>query len=288
MHDSKYFTETTSSTQALTDDSLIDVHTAPESNIDPDRANFLRQIEQLRTKFGELDALSGRIGSFASGLESATSVVEFRRCHSDFRDEIQRASQIIKTIKSQIDALEVSNTDFQARFSEGRESEMSFRRVTWAGFSNRLRRSLVRFNKAQCNFEAIYSRRTSDAGLNTDLSPSPDASPVAGMAKVFAQANAEEETIKREDMKRLERSLMEIREAFLQIAALVESQGEMLDCIEFSTVNAKSYAHKANVQLIQARKKQRRSLFWKALCIFLLVLIVVGIGIGIWRIIVTS
>ncbi len=261
----------------------MDIETIPEGKVDQDRANFLLHIEQVRTKFSELDALSGRITSFTVSLQSATSVVEFKRLHADFREEIQRASQIIKTVRSQIDALEVSNVDFQARFTEGRESEISFRRITWAGFSNRLRKCLVGFNKAQSDFETTYARRTGDAGLNKDLSPSPDASPVAGMAKVFADANSEEETIRRDDMKRLERSLMEIREAFLQIAALVESQGEMLDCIEFSTVNAKSYAHKANVQLIQARKKQRRKTFWKFMCILFLVLVAAGIAIGVWR-----
>jgi syntaxin 1B/2/3 len=78
------------------------------------------------------------------------------------------------------------------------------------------------------------------------------------VSRAFANARADDDAIKKEDMKRLEKALVEIREAFLQIATLVESQGEMLDCIEFSTVNAKNYAHQANLQLIKARSKQRK------------------------------
>jgi len=79
-------------------------------------------------------------------------------------------------------------------------------------------------------------------------------------------------------MKRVEKSLREIREAFLQIAALVDAQGEMLDCIEFSVVNAKNYSHQANLQLIKARKKQRqRSMLWCCCGIFLALAIIFGI-----------
>lgn len=252
---------------------------------DVDRINFLQHIEHVRGKFAEMDTLSAHIDSLTAQLHSATSIKEFKHLHGSFSEDIQRASHLIKNIKSQIDALEISNNDFQARFTEGRESESNFRRVTWAGFANRLRSSLVGFNKAQSEFERVYSQRTATAGYNPDLTPSPDTSPAAGVGKVFVEARAEEEAIRREDMKRLERSLHEIREAFLQIAALVESQGEMLDCIEYSTVNAKNYAHQANVQLISARKKQRRSLFFKAMCVLILVLLLVGLGIGIWRIV---
>ena len=75
-------------------------------------------------------------------------------------------------------------------------------------------------------------------------------------------------------MLRLEKSLHEIREAFLQIAALVESQGEMLDCIEFSIVNAKNYSHQANVQLVKARKKQRQKMWLIVGCVIFLVILV--------------
>jgi syntaxin 1B/2/3 len=250
-----------------------------------DRSNFLQHIEHVRAKFSEIDGVSTEIDSLTIHLQSVTSAKEFKTLHASFSAEIQKASQIIKTIKSQIDALEVSNNDFQARFTESRESESHFRKVTWAGFSNRLRSTLVTFNKSQTGFENVYNQRTGAAGMNADLTPSPDASPVAAIGKVFEEARSEEDAIRREDMRRLERSMQEIRDAFVQIAALVESQGEMLDCIEYSTVNAKNYAHQANVQLISARKKQRKSLFFKAMCVLILILLFAGLGVGIYKII---
>lgn len=248
---------------------------------DPDLTNFLNHVELIRAKFVEIETISDRIDSLTASIESSTTSKEFSRAHASFRDEIHKASVIIRTIKSQVDALEVSNKDFQARFEEGRQSEINYRKASWAAFNNRLRSSIVTFNKAQGGFESVYNKRTETSGLNQDLTPSPDASPVGIAGKALASAFHEEDAIKRDDMKRLEKSLVEIREAFLQIATLVESQGELLDCIEFNTVNAKNYSHEAQKQLISARKKQRKALFLKAMCILLLLCALGGIILGI-------
>jgi syntaxin 1B/2/3 len=248
---------------------------------DPDLANFLNHVELIRNKFSEIDAISERIGTLSASIESSTTAKEFSRAHASFRDEIHKASAIIRTIKSQVDALEVSNKDFEGRFTEGRESEINYRKASWAAFNNRLRSSIVMFNKAQGGFESVYIKRTEASGLNRDLTSSPDSSPMGLAEKALATAFNEEDAIKRDDMKRLEKSLVEIREAFLQIATLVESQGELLDCIEFNTVNAKNYSHEAQKQLISARKKQRKALFLKAMCVLLLLCALGGLIFGI-------
>jgi hypothetical protein len=88
----------------------------------------------------------------------------------------------------------------------------------------------MNFNKAQSRFEKVYNQRTGANGFKPDLSLAVEELETPTMVqKAFAAAAAEEDTIKKEDMKRLEKSMAEIRESFIQIAALVDSQGEMLD-----------------------------------------------------------
>ena len=256
---------------------------------DPDRTNYMNQIDQVRMKFNDLDVLTGHLQNLSERLISCTTTKEFKQIHTEFEAHIQKASQLIKTIKAQIDALDISNKDFEARYEEGaRESELNFRKISWAGFANRLRSSLQNFNRAQTRFETVYGERTGANGLNPDLTESSyfdQELETSLLQKAFAATHAEEDNIKKEDMKRLERSLIEIREAFLQIAALVDSQGEMLDCIEFSVVNAKNYNHQANIQLIQARKKQRTRMWCQLCCAIFILLILVGVGIGIWQLV---
>lgn len=239
-------------------------------------------VDVVRTKLNDLEELISRIDLLTITLESLTTGKELKTVHSEFGNEVLKANQLVKLVKSQIDALEVSNSDFQSRNSDEKAKELDHRRITWAGFTNRLRTVLIALNKAQSAFERMFKKRTEARGLNQDLSPSANGSPTNKyhpIARAFADARADDDAIKKEDMKRLEKALVEIREVFLQIATLVEAQGEMLDCIEFSTVNAKNYAHQANVQLIKARSKQRTRtwlyLYFICSCIILLVVIVV-------------
>jgi len=241
-------------------------------------------------KFNDLDESTVRIQELSDSLESCTTAPQFRQIHSKFSGEILGANLFIKTIKSQIDALEVSNTDFQTKHAEGgRESDLEFRRVAWAGFANKLRTSLLNFNKSQSRFDRVYEQRTGVNGFNPDLTlhlngPSESSTTTTAVQRAFATATAvseESDIIKKEDMKRIEKSMREIREAFIQIAALVDSQGEMLDCIEFSVVNAKNYGHRAQIQLIEARKKQRERGWIKFACYFFLFLCLGGLIFGI-------
>ena len=255
-----------------------------------DRANFLNHLDLIRTKFNELDELSTEVTNLSLTVAASTTAHEFRLIHNDFSEKVQNSSQLIKLIKAQIDALEVSNKDFESKHADERGSEINMRRIAWAGLASRLRTSLISFNKAQNQFETTYNGRTNLNGLNPDLSASPDASPVGAIGQAFVEASNESDTIRKQDLLRLELTLKEIREAFLQIATLVDSQGELLEWIEYATVNAKNYGHLAAVELIQARKKQRRKLWLKFCCfsflgllaIFLVFLILDKTGVLRW------
>ena len=96
---------------------------------DADRANFLNQIEQVRAKFDGVDELSIRLNGLVDQLKFCTTTGGFKDIHEEYRSEISKASLFIKVIKSQIDALEVSNTDFHAKYRDEREPEPAARKV---------------------------------------------------------------------------------------------------------------------------------------------------------------
>jgi len=61
---------------------------------------------------------------------------------------------------------------------------------------------------------------------------------------------------------------------FIDIALLVQAQGEMLDNIEINVQTAENYVKKANVQLKKAKKSHQRSRkvsFWIKMSDFFLV-----------------
>jgi len=79
-------------------------------------------------------------------------------------------------------------------------------------------------------------------------------------------------------VEQLEKSLYELRQVFLDMAVLVESQGAMLDSIEAQVAKSVEYVAKGTEQLVQARELQRSSRKWlcaSLICLIIAVVIVV-------------
>lgn len=69
----------------------------------------------------------------------------------------------------------------------------------------------------------------------------------------------------------VERSLLELHQVFLDMAVLVQSQGEKVNDIENQVNNARDYVHSGNKELGKAREHQRGSR--KCLCIGIILLL---------------
>merc|ERR1719198_2518764 len=75
---------------------------------------------------------------------------------------------------------------------------------------------------------------------------------------------------KHQDILRLERSIADLSQMFTEMAALVDAQGEMLDCIEVHVHKAAVCTAKAEQYLIITRKVQHQT--QKRMCCIALIL----------------
>jgi len=79
-------------------------------------------------------------------------------------------------------------------------------------------------------------------------------------------------------VKDIEKNLIELHQIFLDMAALVEAQGQQLNDIESNVAHASSFVHRGTEQLMEAREYKKRSR--KCTCIaiaLILVLIIVAL-----------
>eukprot|EP00736_Rhodelphis_marinus_P006196 Rmarinus@m.7404 len=86
---------------------------------------------------------------------------------------------------------------------------------------------------------------------------------------------------KHKDILRLEESIKELHQLFMDMALLVESQGELLDQIEHSVSQSVNYVEKATSELEKAGEYQKKSRK-KQCCILGFVLVVVLIIVIVW------
>jgi len=75
-------------------------------------------------------------------------------------------------------------------------------------------------------------------------------------------------------VKEIERNLKELHQVFLDMAVLVQSQGEQLDDIESHVARANSYVRGGVQQLHVARKHQKNTRKWTCIAIILLLIII--------------
>lgn len=61
------------------------------------------------------------------------------------------------------------------------------------------------------------------------------------------------------DILKLEKNIRELHEMFMDMSMLIESQGEIMDRIEYNVKNTVDYAEKAKEQLHQAQELQKKS-----------------------------
>lgn len=79
------------------------------------------------------------------------------------------------------------------------------------------------------------------------------------------------------DIMKLEKSILELRDLFVDLATLVEVQGEMVNRIENHVALSKSHVDKARVEVNQAIAYRSKARIKKIICFTILILIVVAI-----------
>lgn len=75
-------------------------------------------------------------------------------------------------------------------------------------------------------------------------------------------------------VKEIEKNLKELHQVFLDMAVLVESQGEQLDDIESHVARANSFVRTGAQQLQTARKHQKNTRKWTCYAIIILLVII--------------
>jgi syntaxin 1B/2/3 len=81
--------------------------------------------------------------------------------------------------------------------------------------------------------------------------------------------------------KEIEKSLLELHQVFLDMAVMVEAQGEQMDDIEHHVLNASHYVKDGTKELKGAKGYQKSSRKWMCIGIILLLIIILVIVIPI-------
>ncbi|XP_042414903.1 syntaxin-121-like [Zingiber officinale] len=240
----------------------------------------LREVERLHCSLKEANE-SGKT------LHEASAVRALRgRMDADVSAALKKA----KLIKLRLEALDRANAANRATPGCGPGSSTDRTRTSVvAALRKKLSESMDAFADLRGRIAAEY-RETVGRRYFTVTGEAPDEATVealvaTGEGERFMQRAIEEQgrgrvvAVVAEIQERhgavadLERSLMELHQVFMDMAVLVEAQGQQLDNIENNVGRAESFVRRGTEELVTARAYQKNSR--KCTCIAIVILLVV-------------
>lgn len=84
-------------------------------------------------------------------------------------------------------------------------------------------------------------------------------------------------------VKDMEKKLLDLQQVFLDMAVLVNAQGDMLDNIETQVSNAVDHVQSGHKVLVKAREKQKSNRKWRCIAVILVLIIFVIIALAVLK-----
>ncbi|CAG5945543.1 syntaxin-3-like [Menidia menidia] len=246
--------------------------------------DFFTQIEDIRTSIDKIDESVTEIKKLYSAILSAPTPDQktqddVEALTNEIKKSANNARNKLKSIERQLE----SNTDERA------SADVRIRKSQQAILAKKFVEVMTKYNEAQMDFRdkskgriarqlEITGKAMTDEELEEMLEGGNSAVFSAGIteSKINQQALNEIEA-RHKDIMRLESSVKELHDMFVDIAMLVENQGGMIDRIESNMDQSVGFVERAVADTKKAAKYQqeaRRKQMMIFCCCVILALIV--------------
>ncbi|ESQ50626.1 hypothetical protein EUTSA_v10022793mg [Eutrema salsugineum] len=244
---------------------------ADEENL----SGFFQEIESIRTLIEEITHLLLDLQNLNEETKSTHSTKILRGLRDRMESNIVAISRKANTVKTLIESLDKRNVTNRTSFKEG--SCVDRTRVSLTnGVRAKLRETMSEFHRLR---ERIYAGYREDLKrkyfLATGEEPSNEdmekmisgGSGESGFVKTFeVKPEMDLKTKERhEAVNDIKRSLNRLHQVFLDMAVLVETQGDRIDDIEANVANAGSFVSGGTNSLFyanQMKKKRNKLVVW--------------------------
>ncbi|KAJ9131942.1 hypothetical protein P3X46_034843 [Hevea brasiliensis] len=273
-----------------------DIEMANASNtMDRNLGLFLEEAENVKKEMGSIREILVRLQESNEESKSMHKPEALKSLRNKINTDIVTVLKKARTIRNQLEEMDRANAA-NRRLSGYKEGTPIYR--TRLAVTNGLRKKL---KELMMDFQGLRQKmmmeykETVERRYFTVTGEYPDEEIID---KIISDDNGGEEFLKRaiqehgkgkvletveeiqdrhDTAKEIEKSLLELHQVFLDMAVMVEAQGEQLDDIEHHVFNASHYVKDGTKELKSAKDYQRSSRKWMCIGVILLLLIILVI-----------
>ncbi|CAN6467533.1 unnamed protein product [Victoria cruziana] len=285
----------------LKKEAMKDLEAGPDLEMAIQDENLLGFFEEVGVIKDEMEAIEGLLGRLQDANEEtklAHKPESLKSVRSRINSDITAVLRKARTIRSKLEDLDRENLANRrlSGYKEGTPVDRTRTSVT-NGLRKKLKELMMDFQNLRQKIMAEY-RETVVRRYFTATGEQADEDVIekiisTGESETYLQKAIQEQgrgkvlaTVyeiqdRHDAAKEIEKNLLELHQVFLDMAVMVEAQGEQMDDIEHHVMNASNYVKDGTKNLKAAKEYQRNSRKWLCIGIILLLILILVIVIPI-------
>ncbi|CAD5120869.1 DgyrCDS9419 [Dimorphilus gyrociliatus] len=270
------------------DDDAQDETTVHADNRNGFMDEFFEQVDDIRQMIERIQANVDNVKKMHSDIlaapnndESCKMKTELDEYMADIKKNANKVRNKLKTIEHNIEHDQQSTTQ---------SADLRIRKTQYSTISRKFIEVMNDYNKAQIEYREGCKKRiqrqmeiTGKATTNEELEDMLESgNPTIFSQGIIMETQQAKQSLKdiearHNDIIKLENSIKELHDMFMDMAMLVESQGEMIDRIEYNVDQSVDYietAKKDTKKAVKYQSKARRKKILILICLAVLVVVI--------------
>lgn len=270
----------------------------PVNTSDLGMEDFFKQVKEIEKLMEKLNKQLQKLQGAHEESKSVTKASAMKAIKQRMEKDVDEVGKIARSIKQKLEFLDADNVANRKKPGCEKGTSVDRSRMTMTTtLKKKLKDRMSDFQTLrqmiQEEYREVVERRVfTVTGTKADEETIDRLIETGDSEQIFQKAIQEQgrgrimdtlaEIQERHDaVKDIEKKLLDLHQIFLDMAVLVESQGDMLDNIETQVSNAVDHVQSGTVALQKAKTLQRNSRKWMCIAIIILLIIVAVIVVGV-------
>ncbi|XP_063378326.1 syntaxin-1A isoform X6 [Cydia fagiglandana] len=268
-----------------------------DDDVGPDDVNVAVEESPMTEFFGEVEEIREMIDKIQANVEEVkkkhSAILSAPQSDEKTKNELEDLMADIKKTANKVRGKlkHIEQNIEQEEHSNKSSADLRIRKTQHSTLSRKFVEVMTEYNRTQTDYRdrcknrilrqlEITGRNTTDEELETMLEQDNPAVFTQGIIMETQQAKQTLADIeaRHADIIKLETSIRELHDMFMDMAMLVESQGELVDRIEHHVTQTQDYVDTGNVELKSAHKwaaKARKKKIFIMICLAVTLVILI-------------